>query len=476
MNKLMKRIIILFVLSLYTGLAFAQQAESRVVIELTGIKPDSVWVADYGDVFYAKPDKYNRYTLHFKHDKPLKVRIGFDFPEKRNTTLFLEQGDNLQMTSDFDKTATFKGKGSANAEVFFTIKRDLEESYLKIETNKLTASELFNKLLELGQHSIDILENNKQKVTPSFYQYQSVSLHYDKLSLAFMPMAPIPYLYQVWFNKKASECIPDHYWDIQQQVRLDEKLLDNSDYESFIKVIYPIFLNYKFRAGQGLLDSTLSTEANTKITLGEIEKLYKGKLRSMAVSSSLMLAIERAKDVNTVKPLMDYYMVKYCSVEDQKSVMKMYEDYNKLSPGKMAPDFILKNLDGKDISLSDFRGRVLYIDFWASWCGPCRGEMKNGAPKLHAKFKDNPDVVFLYISLDSSTDAWKKAIDEDKIEGIHLLSQATSGLNTPVAKAFNISGIPRYVIIGRDGRIIDNDAPRPSQDITQDKINEALAK
>ncbi|WP_236582302.1 TlpA family protein disulfide reductase [Sphingobacterium spiritivorum] len=199
-----------------------------------------------------------------------------------------------------------------------------------------------------------------------------------------------------------------------------------------------------------------------------------GKVKSEALGKTIVKVLDQAKDLPVVKPLMEEHIAKYADAATAKMLLEKYATMDKLSSGKMAPEFTLKSLEGKDVSLKDFRGKVVYIDFWASWCAPCRGEMKNGAPKLHSRFKDNKDVVFLYISLDSKIDAWKKAIDEDKIEGVHLLSQATSGVNTPIAKAFNISGIPRYVIIDKDGRVFDNDAPRPSEDITYDKITEAL--
>lgn len=470
----MKNFINLLILCICTLSALAQNKESKVTITITDIKPDSIWVADYGATFYAKPDKNNQYVLNFKHDKPLKVRLGFDNPEQRNLTLFLEMGDQLNVVSDFGKNATFSGRGAENERVFFDLTKSFLLAFSHLDMRNRSASAYFDQLMNIGQQAIDLLESNKQKVTPSFYAYQAIAFKYNKLGFAFAPMAPIPYLFQVALGKKASESVPDHYWDIQKEVVLDEKLMENPSYLNFVKYIYPLFLNYKKKYEKNLLDSILSTEENTKITLDEITKNYTGNMRGTAVSATLLSAVKKTKGTPISKALVERYLAQYCSPADQKIVMEAYIKMHNLTTGQIPPSFVLKDLNGKDITLKDFAGKVVYMDFWASWCTPCRAEMKNGAPKLHEKFKDNKDVVFLYISIDSQVADWKKAIADDKIEGVHGLSQATAGVQSPAAKAFDILGIPRYVIIGKDGKIFDNDAPRPSQDITVSKINEAL--
>lgn len=471
----MRKLVMMSLLCLYSGITLGQKTETKVTIEITSIKPDSIWVADYGEVFFAKPDRDNKYVLHFKHDKPLKIRMGFDQPEKRGMTLFLEQGGELNIVSDFDKMSSFSGKDAENTRVFNECTRVYASAYeqkgKEIGDKILSSADAFKTYYDLGQLKLNTLEANKQKVSKSFYDNCYISFSCEKLGLPIL----LP-KYYVSAEKKISECIPESYWALEKDIKIDDKYVTNPDYVGFMTNVFPIFLSNREKFQQGTLDNTLSSDAELKLKIALVEKTYPEKLKRAALFGIVKYAVGSTKDLALIKPIMDNYIAKYATEVQAKELRASYLKVENLSAGKTPPTFVLKDLNGKDVTLKDFSGKVIYMDFWASWCSPCRYEMKNGSPKLHAKFKDNKDVVFLYISLDSKVDAWKKAIADDKIEGIHLLSQASSGVDSAVGKAFNISGIPRYVIIGRDGKIFDNDAPRPSQDITPAKINEALSK
>jgi tetratricopeptide (TPR) repeat protein len=116
-----------------------------------------------------------------------------------------------------------------------------------------------------------------------------------------------------------------------------------------------------------------------------------------------------------------------------------------LAVAKKAPDFVLKNLDSQDVSLSDYRGKVVLLDFWATWCGPCRAELPH-FQKLMDSYKDNPLVVFVTVSADITVEAVKKFIKGNKYTFTVLLSKGTT-------EAFGVQGIPVLFVIDRDGKI-----------------------
>lgn len=118
--------------------------------------------------------------------------------------------------------------------------------------------------------------------------------------------------------------------------------------------------------------------------------------------------------------------------------------------GQPSPDFELKNLKGESIKLSSLRGKYTLIDFWASWCGPCRQEIPN-LKKVYAAYKDK-GLQLIGVSLDNSDTAWRKAVEEEQLDYLQL--------NDPkniTGKLYNFSGIPFIILISPEGIILEKE-------------------
>ena len=141
---------------------------------------------------------------------------------------------------------------------------------------------------------------------------------------------------------------------------------------------------------------------------------------------------------------------------------------NKLStlqPGQPSPDFTLHDLNGQSVSLSQFKGKVVLLDFWASWCGPCIADLGT-LRKIKEQVAVQP-VVFLNVSLDANEAAWKQAIAKHEIKGVHVRSEQ-------VAQAYNVSGIPRYYLVDPQGLIVENNLRVWDVDEVVAKIKKSL--
>lgn len=119
--------------------------------------------------------------------------------------------------------------------------------------------------------------------------------------------------------------------------------------------------------------------------------------------------------------------------------------------GKKAPDIVLPNPDGEEVALSSLRGNYVLIDFWASWCKPCRMENPN-VVKLYNKYKDENFEIY-GVSLDRNKDKWIKAIAEDNLTWKHVSD--LQFWNSAAAKLYNVTSIPFTLLIDPEGNIVE---------------------
>jgi peroxiredoxin len=120
------------------------------------------------------------------------------------------------------------------------------------------------------------------------------------------------------------------------------------------------------------------------------------------------------------------------------------------SAGGLAPDFAMNQVDGTELKLSDLRGKVVLVDFWASWCRPCRLANPE-VVALYAKYKDQGFEI-LGISLDRNTAAWEKAIEKDNLTWYHVSD--LKGWQNAAAQLYGVRSIPQTLLIDAEGKII----------------------
>ena len=137
---------------------------------------------------------------------------------------------------------------------------------------------------------------------------------------------------------------------------------------------------------------------------------------------------------------------------------------NGLATGNSAPDIELMNPEGKIISLSSLKGKYVLVDFWASWCGPCRHENPN-VVAAYNQFKDKGFTVYS-VSLDDDKTKWKNAIETDKLEWPYHVSEL-KGWQSNICKTYNIDAIPNNFLLDKDGKIV-------ASNLRGDELTQAL--
>ena len=192
------------------------------------------------------------------------------------------------------------------------------------------------------------------------------------------------------------------------------------------------------------------------------------------ITQSLVMQYIEVTEGRPLRDIESFYKRNVKKEVYQQELAQAQKMWAKYSEGTqiMSSDHKYMDIDGKMVALEDLRGKYVYIDVWATWCGPCKGEIPF-LKKLEEEMRGK-DVVFIGVALDEAKDKqkWIDFVMREALKGVQLHASGWS----QIAKDYEIKGIPRFMLIDRKGNIVSENAPRPSDPRLKKMIEEELNK
>jgi len=245
----------------------------------------------------------------------------------------------------------------------------------------------------------------------------------------------------------------------------NDHLLVLTSFENFIDDYLNLKTDDKIEAqvpGNPLSGAVISEKHRLKYDY--IKKYFKGSDIRNYLRTKVVLSLLGEDGTPTMNPIIMQFRKDIKNKDYRKLVNDKYIKYAIIDDGGIAPDFQGVTRDGRMVSLSDFEGKYVYIDVWATWCGPCKHELPY-FEQLKEEYRGR-NIEFVSVSIDKSRFAWENMVREKNMQGHQLF--VNGDFDSNFAGLYSIKAVPQFILIDPQGQIINLTARHPSGRVRED--------
>ena len=373
---------------------------------------------------------------------------------RESSSIFLNQGDQLHVslnTEEFDESINYTGVGAEKNNYLARKYLNSEESGLDFESFFGIDEEDFVALnSKLFTGDVDFLMSSAIP-DENFVEMEKKALKYEFLSNISNYEE-----YHVYLTKDAEFEVSNDFY----------AKLNGFDYAN--ETDYKIYKSYRTLVANHYIKEIDNAEG-LQSTFNGIQSIESNYIKNDLLNNFKYSFSPAHSDLDLFYSL----LLETSSDEEFKTaVTQKYEIIKNLTEGNASPSFAYPDKENKVVSLEDLKGKYVYVDVWATWCGPCKREI----PYLKEMTKEyeGKDIEFVSISIDETKDydKWIAMLEDKEMDGIQLFSD--KDWNSDFVKAYDIKGIPRFILIDKEGMIVSADAARPSDPKLKEQLEELL--
>ena len=446
-NDMKRLFYLVFALILAVGCA----GSDDVVLNICVDSPiaDNVVVVYHNDVHELTLDESGCATFEMTGTKAAYFTL---YHGREALRLYAEGGDNATLAfSGKNMMGTYSLEGGKAAAVKYL--NTVKLLPLPDEDFALPFEEYKSRLADKEADALRLLKAGNLSKEGKFMKMEAARIKYS-YGAALM-MYPVGHMLMSGDHTYTPE---QEYYDFIATYVIEDELLANLDeYREFVAEAMHI-LDIKNRDLKSIYPKTV---AQMKYTA---DNFSNPKIKEALIHHMATVYIDNF-GVKNIDELQNLYYIYVTEPALRASYEAKCERWDLSRVGRISPDFKAEDINGKIWTLRDFRGKYVYIDMWATWCAPCRREMPY-LKQLEEEFAD-AEIVFLGLSVDGDKAKWESMVKAGGLTGTQLYL----GNQSSFQEAYRAEGIPRFILLGKDGRIISNDMTRPSEPSTAETLN-----